>query len=544
MNLFNYLSDQHPTAPINPPLPSYARSYSSEGNLVNLARESDARFLFDRFDRSGTNAQEQEAAFDYVVEHRQLDVSQARAILHSLRRQVSLVNGPPGTGKSFFASTLGDIITRTSKTFPTGPILFVAQTNATVDKGAEFFLDAGMHISRIGMSGKSARVRTYGLNRQMRAFEIAYPAKRQWRVKEEELKREVERRSIFISESHASLHKIGTASHLWHHLLVSNPTDCEKVFGVGVHTEATALVKLQAWIADGQPTAPAQNYCTDRRWLYTKSLANLNQHQRQCLVAFWRNDMHDQVFKQLSTQLQLADIAHNAWEDHLNERKALLLQQCDVITMTTTGAAMHVNLIDKVNPVLVIMEEAARMSELHSIASIPAFCDHLILIGDQHQNRPMVQDIRFEYDRGGEASAYALDVSVFERAVNPELSSKLFSITLTSTRLRVNRRYHPDLSVLPRSIFYPDLEDAEVTKAIPFSAWLASRFFMWKEVIWPEERVGMSMINSGEAQMVKNALLFITKLQDPGRIAVITGISQRRIRASESHDRLSNPPPF
>ena len=65
-----------------------------------------------------------------------------------------------------------------------------------------------------------------------------------------------------------------------------------------------------------------------------------------------------------------------------------MLQKAHVICMTTTGAAKHKHLLEKLKPKIVIAEEAAEVFESHIIACLTAATEHLILIGDDQQLRP------------------------------------------------------------------------------------------------------------------------------------------------------------
>ena len=58
-----------------------------------------------------------------------------------------------------------------------------------------------------------------------------------------------------------------------------------------------------------------------------------------------------------------------------------------------------------------IVEEAAEILEGQLVAAIPPSVQHLIMIGDHQQLRPVVQNCRLR-------KTYKLDVSMFERLVN------------------------------------------------------------------------------------------------------------------------------
>lgn len=51
----------------------------------------------------------------------------------------------------------------------------------------------------------------------------------------------------------------------------------------------------------------------------------------------------------------------------------------------TQGAAKYRQILQKVEPRIVIVEEAAEVLEAHTIATLSKACQHLILIGDHQQ---------------------------------------------------------------------------------------------------------------------------------------------------------------
>lgn len=65
-----------------------------------------------------------------------------------------------------------------------------------------------------------------------------------------------------------------------------------------------------------------------------------------------------------------------------------ILKDAQVVGMTTTGAAKYRQILQKVEPRIVIVEEAAEVLEAHTIATLSKACQHLILIGDHQQLRP------------------------------------------------------------------------------------------------------------------------------------------------------------
>lgn len=110
--------------------------------------------------------------------------------------------------------------------------------------------------------------------------------------------------------------------------------------------------------------------------------------------------------------------------------------------MTTTGAAIHQELLQKLRPRIVIIEEAAEIFESHLITSLTTDCQHLILIGDHQQLRPSpaVFDL---------AKNYNLDWSLFERLIKNGYPYK----TLVE-----QHRMRPEISQTLMPMFYKNLK--------------------------------------------------------------------------------------
>ncbi|KAJ8042133.1 NFX1-type zinc finger-containing protein 1 [Holothuria leucospilota] len=129
------------------------------------------------------------------------------------------------------------------------------------------------------------------------------------------------------------------------------------------------------------------------------------------------------------------------------EENVDIIKNATIIALTTTGAAKHHHLIQRVHPKVVIVEEAAEVLEAHIVTSLTEKCQHLILIGDHQQLRPSPTVYEL-------STRYHLDVSLFERLINNKFPRH---------RLNLQHRMRPEISQLLKlhEKFYPDLEDDE-----------------------------------------------------------------------------------
>ena len=120
------------------------------------------------------------------------------------------------------------------------------------------------------------------------------------------------------------------------------------------------------------------------------------------------------------------------------------MSHAKVIAMTTTGAARYHQVLQDIQPSIVIIEEAAEVLEAHVITALTAGCQHLILIGDHKQLRP--NPTVFEL-----AKLYKLDISLFERMINNEIQCDT---------LEIQHRMRPEIAELVAGI-YPKLQNHE-----------------------------------------------------------------------------------
>ena len=65
-----------------------------------------------------------------------------------------------------------------------------------------------------------------------------------------------------------------------------------------------------------------------------------------------------------------------------NVCNAHVLQDQEIIAMTTTGAAKYKSLLRRVDAQIMVVEEAAEIIESHITSSLTQTIQHLVLIGD------------------------------------------------------------------------------------------------------------------------------------------------------------------
>ncbi|KAM6113051.1 LOW QUALITY PROTEIN: NFX1-type zinc finger-containing protein 1-like [Pterocles gutturalis] len=120
-----------------------------------------------------------------------------------------------------------------------------------------------------------------------------------------------------------------------------------------------------------------------------------------------------------------------------------ILKEAQLVGMTTTGAAKYRRILQKIEPQIVIVEEAAEVLEAHTVTTLSKACQHLILIGDHQQLRPSAN----VYDL---AENFNLEVSLFERLVK---------VGFPFVRLKYQHRMRPEIAQLLSPHVYQELEN-------------------------------------------------------------------------------------
>ncbi|KFV02581.1 NFX1-type zinc finger-containing protein 1, partial [Tauraco erythrolophus] len=185
-----------------------------------------------------------------------------------------------------------------------------------------------------------------------------------------------------------------------------------------------------------------------------------------------------------------------------------ILKEAQVVGMTTTGAAKYRQILQKVEPRIVIVEEAAEVLEAHTITTLSKACQHLILIGDHQQLQPSAN----VYDL---AKNFNLEVSLFERLVK---------VNFPFVRLKYQHRMRPEIARLLSPHIYQELENhPSVLKYENIKGVSSNLFFV--EHDFPEQEIqeGKSHQNPHEAQfVVELCKYFLCQDYLPSQITILT----------------------
>lgn len=166
-----------------------------------------------------------------------------------------------------------------------------------------------------------------------------------------------------------------------------------------------------------------------------------------------------------------------------NMRKQAQLAACKdaaVLAMTSTFAALNRDLLQRIGPRIVIVEEAGELLECQLMACLPSpNLEQVILIGDHQQLRPKLNTHEL-------CCKKHFDVSLFERLVRQGC---------VGAQLTTQLRMQPDVCDLMR-VFYARIENHERVMRYPATIAGVADTLQWVSHSAAEERSGLSSVGS------------------------------------------------
>ncbi|KAG0302743.1 hypothetical protein BGZ98_007268 [Dissophora globulifera] len=522
--------------------------------------------------------------------HKPLDATQAKALVETLSREVAIISGPPGTGKTKIGVDLMRVLLHNKRRMNSGPILCICYTNHALDQFLEHLLDEGIkEIVRVGPRSKSERLQDYNLESLRLSRDKPFSVRQSLRMASEEfevISEQVEGLEKALRREYLDWKFVGPVLMLqnqeqWNEFqnqIREQPTfdeydedgytvqksrrggnehpyvrwatgaDLEEKRRFNEMAEAesmeTEILTVNSYsVLEDDTNQPRQyprpilhkipNRDRSLRYLHG-DVWDMSLVERRRLINFWRPEvqraMMDEMSHLLSRIEKNKEIKDNAYDDI----RRSILKETSVIGMTTSGAAKHQTLISAVAPKIIICEEAGEVLESHVLATLSDSTQHLILIGDHQQLRPQVIYELSSESRIGQN--YNLDKSLFERLVTAPTNPVPMSC------LTIQRRMRPEISSIIRNALYPDLEDGDKVFLYPPVSGMGKNLYMMDHT-HPEdskdEYGAQSHSNSFEVRMVEALAHYLIKngYDKPGDIAVLTPYLGQ---LSKLRDRLRN----
>ncbi|KAI0182886.1 hypothetical protein EV127DRAFT_377975 [Xylaria flabelliformis] len=455
-----------------------------------------------------------------------LDETQSIALVDSLSRGLALIQGPPGTGKSYTGEKIIRVLLANKAKGKLGPILCVCYTNHALDQLLEHLLDDGIkQIIRIGSRSKSERLEEVNLRIIARAAD---------RTKSEGSSLWDTKKALIAHESTASNsleeleHCLGRST-LQAYLAEHHPQHHQALFGTVIDEEGFQEVRhrpnqlFDQWLNGGTNSKNLTSRPVEQ--LLTAGLWTMNRGERHRLYYHWQRKIRDPIIQNLLLDYQDYTKTREQRNCINQEIDLRCLSTANVVGVTTTGLARNLDLLRRLRCKVLICEEAGEVLEAHNLTALLPSIEHCVLIGDQLQLRPQIQnyDLNSTNPRGAQ---YSLDVSLFERLISPSSDREQ---KLPFNTLETQRRMHPCISELIRRTLYPKLVDGGAVTEYPEVQGLRKRLF-WLEHTVLEDRAqhqdptSTSHTNSFEVDMTVAFVQHLVRqgTYGPDDIAVIT----------------------
>eukprot|EP01012_Entosiphon_sulcatum_P010990 TRINITY_DN16585_c0_g1_i4.p1 TRINITY_DN16585_c0_g1~~TRINITY_DN16585_c0_g1_i4.p1 ORF type:complete len:1452 (-),score=163.31 TRINITY_DN16585_c0_g1_i4:40-4143(-) len=208
----------------------------------------------------------------------------------------------------------------------------------------------------------------------------------------------------------------------------------------------------------------------------------------------------------------------------LDTLRLQVLRDARIIGMTTTGMAMNAHLIERLKPEVVVIEEAAELLEGQFIACLPSSVQHVVMLGDHRQLRPLCREELLQCN---------LHISPFERLITSRSQS-------SGVMLTTQHRMHPNISKLINHFYRDELKDSPETSRRTLKQWVNGEYVdhpvvggLVPRVNWlctascsKEKKSSLtpSIYNENEATIVANFVRFLNGLCGVAKddIAVLT----------------------
>ena len=277
------------------------------------------------------------------------------------------------------------------------------------------------------------------------------------------------------------------------------------------------------------PNIGAMQLDTNTRLEEALRLANddvfsLNVGQKVLLVKYWMRELQEEQIDGLFERMKQVENKQNNVHEIHQEVDRRVLQNSDVIGITTNGLAKNMALMQRLNCKVIICEEAGEVLEAHMLSTMLPSVEHVIQIGDHEQLRPSVNNYNLSVE-SHQGSKYKLDRSQFERLVSGEPGRSRVPVA----QLDVQRRMRPEISRLIQNTIYPRLENHTSTLDFPDVVGMRKNLF-WLEhynledAYQPEHQQNWSKSNIWEVEMVHALVRHIVRqgTYSSSEIAVLT----------------------
>ncbi|KAK8143852.1 hypothetical protein G3M48_006653 [Beauveria asiatica] len=411
-----------------------------------------------------------EALIGEVEAETDLDRGQCRALVAALCREFALIQGPPGTGKSYLGIKLMNILLNCQGQAELGPIVVVCYTNHALDQFLEHILkDGTKKVIRIGGQSHSAVLEGHNLRAVTQSESKSRFERYSLAMSYHDLDAAAESIEKILGRAHGALRHIRWEN-MQKYLSRYHPhiaaqfaeTDEDGFEIVGRHPfDIWASLKTDADVTQdhGGETEIDSDAVLRKASI---SVNSLSASERQHLMDFWSMDRYKHAVNDLVETIEGTSTEQRQVSNIHDEVDRRVLQEADVIGITTTGLAKRISTLQRLKCKVVICEEAGEVMEPHILSALLPTVEHIIQIGDHEQLRPQINNFGLSLE-SKQGTLYQLDRSQFER-LSVGISGRP---KIPLAQLEVQRRMRPSISSLVRETLYPNIQDHPSTCDLP-----------------------------------------------------------------------------
>lgn len=522
--LLSPLDPEGQSGTVTPPPPAYALRNGFAYDLSCLLKDSTMPFTM----RPG-----EPVDIAKLQEHSTLDNAQAVAVVNSLQRCIGLIQGPPGTGKSYTGVALIKVLiqallkskrasaNRRRAGEDLGPIICVCYTNHALDQLLEDLLEKKIttQIVRIGSQSKSEKLERFNLRSMSGQNNKTKAEKRdEWELHRDLDDIEKEFNALPLESMNLDRKLKSFLEHRypqhWRQLYEKDERKYQRAHKGPI---------LKTWLKHGEVVTSAPRSLAALQEIHVDAMS---QEEKKKLHEHWVSELQSDVHDTASNLLERQRRTKAQFDNIRNELNMRCLRDAHIIGVTTTGLARNLNMLRRLRSKIVLCEEAGEVFEAHLLTALLPSVEHLILIGDHMQLRPQVQNYELSRENRSGGEQYSLDMSLFERLVNPDEGT---GVRVPYSTLKTQRRMHPSIAQLVRKTLYPHLEDAPSVSQYPEVNGMRKRLF-WLDHHHQEgnssknDALGTSHWNSYEVEMTIALVNHLVRqgTYKSGEIAILT----------------------
>lgn len=261
---------------------------------------------------------------------------------------------------------------------------------------------------------------------------------------------------------------------------------------------------------DGDPSANSNFQMILKK--AAKNVKILTIEERQVLLGRWAEEVQQEACETIIGLVSDAEKSHRQIDTIHAEIDRQAMKNADVIGLTTSGVAMHIESLQRIRCKIVICEEAGEVMEPHILPALLPSIEHIVQIGDHQQLRPVIRNFLNLSVESKEGRLHQLDRSQFERLALGHCNRSLLPIV----QINVQRRMRPEISNLIRETIYKSLIDHESVTRLPYVVGFRKNLF-WINHNSPEDLENptnpdnKSKSNAWEIRMVCALVRHITR---------------------------------